>query len=115
MFVPVAIPDTEAEFVVMVSVLDAHGVPYFVHNRHFGALYPGMQVPLYTLQRIMVAAPYVADAKELLAPFFAPPLDFETERRFAWTDRIRGIVEFCLGGWVVACKRWRPGHTSEDV
>lgn len=114
MFVSVAAPDTEAQFVTMVSLLDAHEVPYYVHNRYFGSLYPGMQIPLYTLQRIMVAGPYAADARELLAPFFAPPLEYETERRFAWTDRVRGVVEFVVCGWVVACKRWRPGQTRED-
>lgn len=99
----------------MVSLLDAHEVPYYVHNRYFGSLYPGAQFPLYTLQRIMVARPYVADAKELLAPFFGPPLEYETERRLAWTDRIRGIAEFVIAGWVVASRRWRPGQTDEDT
>ena len=37
----------------MVSMLVAHDIPYYVHNQGFGGLYPGMQVPLYNVQRVM--------------------------------------------------------------
>ena len=114
MFAPVATPDSEAELAVMVGLLTACEIPHFVHNRHFGALYPGNQFPLFTLQRIMVAVPHLADAKELLHPFFQAPLPYETERRLHLRDRIRGVFEFAFGGWVVGCKRWRPGDTHED-
>jgi hypothetical protein len=115
MLVPVATPDSEAELAAMVCLLQAHEILHYVHNRHFGALYPGAQFPLYTLQRIMVTPSQIADAQELLSPFFAPPLGYETERRLHWSDRLRGVVEFLLAGWVVACKRWRPGDTDEDT
>jgi hypothetical protein len=115
MFVPVAAPDTEAQIATIVCLLNAYDVPHFVHNRYFGGLYPGAQFPLYTLQRIMVPVSHVSEARELLEPFYRAPLPFETERRLRIRDRLRGVVEFALGGWVVACKRWRPGDTDEDT
>ena len=114
MFAPVATPDSEAELAVIVSLLTAYEIPHFVHNRHLGALYPGNQFPLFTLQRVMVAAPYVADARGLLDPFFQPPAPYETERRLRARDRVRGVFEFFVAYFVVGGKRWRPGDTHED-
>src|SRR6266702_2015759 len=79
MFVPVATPQTESELVSMMSLLHAHDIPHYVHNRNFGALYPGPLIPLYNVHRVMVERTRVVDARELLAPFFVPPQDYETE------------------------------------
>jgi hypothetical protein len=117
MFVPVATPWSEAELASMVSLLHAHDVPHYVHNRNFGALYPGPRIPLYNVQRIMVDRQHLADAMELLAPFFAPPLDFETEKNLAASDKIRVVVEFLfLGGWFFPFKWRKPfGSSGEDT
>ena len=114
MFASVATPDSEAELVAMVALLNAYDIPHFVHNRHQGGLYPGNPWPLLTIQRVIVFATHVSEAKELLAPFFGPPLEFESERRLALRDRVRGVVEFFLGGWVVAAKRWVPSNVYQD-
>lgn len=43
-FLAVAHPRSAAELAVMESLLTAHNIRYFVRNRGFGGLYPGMHV-----------------------------------------------------------------------
>ena len=38
-------PFDEGELALIKSLLDANGIAYFVHNEHFGSLYPGMALP----------------------------------------------------------------------
>lgn len=113
-FVPVAIPQTESELAVMVSTLDAHGIPHFVLNRGFGGLYPGMKVQLINGQRIMVPSDHAAEARELLSVFDPPPMDFEAEVKLTWKDRLRVIAELLIGGWSVPVKRKRL-HDETDT
>lgn len=72
-FIPVAMPHTESELAVMVSLLDAHGIPHFVQNGGFGGLYPGIGLSLLNDRPIMVREDYARQARELLAVFDAPP------------------------------------------
>ena len=68
-FVHVLTPQSEPELAVVQSLLEAHGIPVYVHGRHFGSLLPGLQMSHYTAQSIMVPEERVADALELLADF----------------------------------------------
>ncbi|MGH7165510.1 MAG: DUF2007 domain-containing protein [Nitrospiraceae bacterium] len=43
--VKLIVPFNEGELALIKSLLDASGIPYFVHNEHFGSLYPGMALP----------------------------------------------------------------------
>lgn len=72
-FIPVATPHSEAELAVMVSMLEAHGIPHYVQNRGFGGLYPGIGLSLLNDRPIMVREDYAAQARELLAVFDTPP------------------------------------------
>lgn len=107
-FQPVASPQTESELAVMVSVLEAYGIPHFVLNRGFGGLYPGMKVPLLNGQRILVPAERAAEAKELLSGFDQPEEAVEAEAKLSLADRLRVIAELLIGGWAVPVKRRRP-------
>ena len=40
----------------LVSLLQAHAIPHFVHNAGFGSLFPGLQISLYNVRTIMVPA-----------------------------------------------------------
>ena len=104
-FVSVAIPQSESELSVMVSVLEANAIPYFVQNRGFGGLYPGMKVHLINGQRVMVPTDFASDAIDLLAVFLQAPADFDADVKLAFGDRLRVIVELLLGGWCVPIKR----------
>ena len=73
-FIPIVIPRSESELAVMVSLLEAHGIPYFVQNRGFGGLYPGIGLSLLNDRPIMVPEDYASQARQLLAVFDdAPP------------------------------------------
>ena len=45
----------------------ANGIPYYVHNRGYGGLYPGMQLDLLNVRTIMVPPSAAEAASELLA------------------------------------------------
>ena len=108
MFVQVAIPQNESELAVMESMLDAHEIPYFVHNRGFGGLYPGPQLHIYNARRIMVRADRALEAKELLAVFAGPPAEFETERKLSWPDKLRVLGEAAIFWWFIPSTRAKP-------
>lgn len=62
-------PQSESEIAVVTSLLEAHGIPVFVHGRHLGSLLPGIQIGSYNTQSIMVPEECVNDAMELLVEF----------------------------------------------
>jgi len=62
-------PQSEPELAVVRSLLEAHGIPVFIHGRHFGSLLPGLQIGSRTTQSVMVPEEYASDALELLAEF----------------------------------------------
>ena len=66
-FLSIAVPRSESELSVMESMLVAHDIPHYVHNRGFGGLYPGMQMPLYNIQRVMIPLAYVEEAMSLFS------------------------------------------------
>jgi len=112
-FVPVAIPQSESELSVMVSILQAYDIPHFILNRGFGGLYPGMKVHLINGQHVMVPADRASDAKDLLAVFRQPPTDFEADIKLGFGDRLRVIAELLIGGWCFPAKRRRV-HEDEN-
>ncbi|MEQ1592212.1 MAG: hypothetical protein ABL892_07490 [Thiobacillaceae bacterium] len=102
-FQPVAIPQSESELAVMLSLLDAHEIPYFVQNRGFGGLYPGMQLHIYNVQRVMVPINRVSEATDLLSVFTQPTT--EPGKRLGLGDKLRVVAELLLGGWAVPSRR----------
>lgn len=97
-FFPLAVPRSESELSLMESLLIAYDIPFYVHNRGFGGLYPGMQISLYNVQRVMVPVAYADVAMELFAAFregYSDPFPCE---KLELRDRVRGIVEIVLGG-----------------
>ena len=116
MFLHVASPQTQSELAVMVSLLDAYDIPYFILNRGFGGLYPGPQIHLYNIQRIMVRVDFANEARDLLAPFAGPPEEFETERTLSVRDKFRVLAEAVLCAWFIPAKRAkRPKEPSKDL
>jgi hypothetical protein len=87
------------------SLLDAYGVPYFVHNYHFGGLYPVPAIELYNLRRIIVPTDVAVDARQLLDDFL-PGIE-STTYNMSSRDRLRVFVEFLLfGGWFIPGNKW---------
>jgi hypothetical protein len=98
-FVPVATPQTESEMAVMLSMLKAFEVPHFVHNLGFGGLYPGVQIRLYNVRRIMVAVDHAEHAIELLSVFEQHKTESETDNKLQLSDKLRVILETIIFGW----------------
>ena len=111
--VPVFRPQDETELALAVSALEAHGIPYFVHNNGFGGLYPGMQVSLYNVRTVMVPASAWAQARDVLDQFLVndpsgtgedAPLP---DRKPTLFTRLRLLLELLAGGWCVPRKEKR--------
>jgi len=112
-FLPVAKPRTESELAVMVSLLEANGIQHFVHNRGFGGLYPGMQIELYNVQRLMVPAAQASDALELLSVFSQQSAKSDAEQKLDWADKLRVIFETIAFSWSVPLRRGKI-QSNED-
>lgn len=113
-FLPVATPQTESELAVMVSLLDAHGIRHYVHNQGFGGLYPGMQVELYNVRRLMVPAGHAAEALDLLAVFSRQSTASEADDRMTLADKLRVAIETFVFGWSFPSKRSRCRKQDEE-
>lgn len=97
-------PQSEPEIAVVTSLLEAHDIPVFVHGRHLGSLFPGLQIGNYNTQGIMVPEERVADALELLSDFRHDDSS-TTAAPLRWRDRLRVVLEGILFGWLVPGRR----------
>ena len=113
-FIPIAIPQTESELVVALSLLDAHGIQYYVHNQGFGGLYPGTQVDLYNDRRIMVRTDQASDARDLLHVLLRQPIDDDADVQLTMQDKMRVLIEACIFGWFIPRKRKNRNEDSGD-
>jgi hypothetical protein len=110
--VPIFSPDSEAELIAVVAMLDAHDVPHFVQNAGFGSLYPGPQIALYNDRTILVPEESVAVARELLKEFRSqsdPPRSAATSA----PNKLRAVLEVLLFGWFVPGNRYSKRKDGE--
>ena len=72
--VPVFTPATEGELLAVVAMLEARGVPGFVHGAGVGSLFPGA-LPIESLNGrvIMVPEERAAEARALIEDFRNSP------------------------------------------
>ncbi len=100
--VPLCAPRTSAELAVVRSLLQAEGISHFVHNEHFGALEVGPFIPLLNVRTVLVPADELDRARGLLVP--TEPAEGPAPS-YAWTDRLRVLLEGILLGWVIPNRR----------
>jgi len=100
----------------MESMLIAHRIPFYVHNRGFGGLYPGMQVSLYNVQRVMVPVAYAEESIELFGVFREGHQESFVCAKLGVRDRLRGVAEVLLGGWAVPFRyrKFLPANDESD-
>ena len=102
--IPVYKPRDDIELALVESLLQAHEIPYFVHNRGFGGLYPGAQIDFYNVRTVMVPDSAVDAARDALAELVGPDVEAapvpQAPHVSVW-DRIRLVAETFLGGWFV--------------
>jgi hypothetical protein len=97
----VACPEYESDLALAVCVLEAHGIPHFVHGGAFGALWPGPQIATWNTRRILVPAPLAEEAREALAELAALPVAAPEPAHVAAPHFLRLVLETFLLGWFV--------------
>jgi len=113
-YLAIAVPRSESEITVMVSLLIAHDIPHYVQNRGFGGLYPGMQIPIYNVQRLMVPIAHAEEAANLLAVFREEEPINLTQEKLRLSDRCRVVAELIFGGWALPFRRRRFDCGNEE-
>jgi hypothetical protein len=106
------IPDGAWELALVICLLDAYSIPWFVHNHYFGGLYPGCQFDLYNMRRVYVPSERASYARQLIEDFF-PGLG-TAQIEMSGPDKLRLVVEAFLGGWFVPGNKW-PDNTGIGV
>ena len=99
----------------MVSLLEAHGIQHFVHNRGFGGLYPGMQIELYNARRLMVPSDQAVDARELLSVFSTQSPVITADEKMSGIDKLRVLFETCAFGWSFPRKRRKLENKDREI
>lgn len=99
-------PESESEVLVAAALLEAHGIPVFVHNRGIGSILPGVQINAYNTQSIMVPEEFVAEAVDLLARLDGEETVSAAES-MSLRDKVRIVLEGLLLGWFVPGSRSR--------
>lgn len=65
-------PGSEAELLVLRTMLTAYGIPHAVTSG-FGAAFPGVQIDDYTTKTILVAPDAYEEASELIQEYLSSP------------------------------------------
>jgi len=105
--VPIAWPQSESELAVMLCLLEAEGVPAFVHNAGFGGLHPGPVMALYNARRVMVPAACRDQAVAALSVIMPPLPDGTT-----WREKCAIVAEMIVFGWFFP--RYRSSVAEQD-
>ena len=101
--VPVLRPDSEAELVTIVAMLEARGVPCFVRGGGMGSLLPGVQVESFNSRAIMVPEDQAAEALALIADLHTS--GDSVDKPPPPQPSLRTLAEWLLFGWFVPGRR----------
>jgi hypothetical protein len=103
--VVIYIPDRPWKLALVICLLEAYGVPHFVHNFYLGGLFPACpEIDIYNLRRVYVPAEMGPYARQLLEDFF-PSLE-ATPYEMSGRDKLRVVLEGFVGGWFIPGSKW---------
>ena len=105
-------PQCESELLVATTLLEAHQIPAFVHNRGIASVLPGIQINAYNTQSIMVMEEHAADAVELLADL-KQSVPINSAGPLPLRDKIRIVLEGLLFGWFVPGSRSKRSSAAD--
>ena len=109
--IPIYRPDNPADLALAESLLIAEGIPYFVHNNHFGGLYPGAQIDLYNNRTLMVSEADLFRASEVLEGLTTVPEPLRPSPK----QTFRMLFEMIVFGWFFPSRRKKDtSNTSDD-
>ena len=92
-----ALDDCEVMF--LRAILEINEIQFFIIGEHFGALYPGIQIPSYNERRFVAQEEQRDQARAILSGHrktFEP-----TGSNLAVKSKLRIIIETFLFGWCV--------------
>ena len=98
---PIYRPESAIELAIVESLLEAHQIPYFVHNRGFAGLYPGIQLDLLNARTILVPSSAADWEKDVLSQYLSDPSGFRANRERKFWHVLRLIVEALCMAWCV--------------
>ena len=106
--IPVYKPENQSDLAIILSILQEHDIPYFVHNGGFGSLCPGLQIELFNAQTIMVPPSAADTARKLIEDFIESKPIHETSEKMGIKDKLRIVFEGLLLGWFIpGSKRYK--------
>ncbi len=112
-------PRNEIDLALLRCILDGDGIPFFVHNDHFGSLRIGLVVELYNAKTIMVNEEDYICASELVSEYlrstnipWAKEDKFQSE--YSLFDKIRIILEVIICGWTVPPRTKRQRQLDKE-
>jgi hypothetical protein len=108
-------PENEVQLAIVKSLLEAEGIPFFVHNDHFGSMRVGIQIELLNKKTVLVDEQFEERAREIVADFLrnTEPEPTHMPERYSVWDKIRMLFEGLFFGWVMPGKRWRSRDDPE--
>jgi hypothetical protein len=106
---------TEAELLLLRSILDDAGIYFFVKNDVFGSLALGPQIDHYNRKTVYVHASEADEARALLSEFLdktalGDPAPVEDLRL---TDVLRMVAELLVFGWFMPGRRRRSPRSPK--
>ncbi|MDR0770521.1 MAG: DUF2007 domain-containing protein [Burkholderiales bacterium] len=116
--IPIHRPDHPVDLALAESLLIAEGIPYFVHNKHFGGLYPGVQIELLNARTVMVPEAEALRAREVLADLLTAepePPPTSPRPRFSLGQIFRMLFEAVAFGWFFPAKRRRKDDDTKTT
>jgi hypothetical protein len=115
--IPIYRPDNPVDLALAESLLIAEDIPYFVHNKHFGGLYPGVQIELLNARTVMVPEAAALRAREVLAVLLTveqEPPPVSPRPRLSLGQIFRMLFEAVVFGWFFPAKRRRKDSKTSD-
>lgn len=105
-------PETELDLAFIKSLLESEGIPYFVHNDHYGSLNLGPKIDLLNAKTIFVNKIDAKNAKEIIDNYLSnqniEQNESNSKSAYSWTTKIRIIIESLLFTWFIPPgRRWR--------
>ncbi len=100
---PLYKPKDDFDLSIVESLLEANGINYYVFNRHFSSLYPGVQIGFFNATTIMVPEEEFERARDVLIENYE--VEEEQPKQNSFFDNLRIALEALFSGWFNPGKR----------
>lgn len=109
---PLYKPKDGVDLSIVESLLEANGINYYVFNRHFSSLYPGVQIGFFNATTIMVPEEEFERARDVLIENY----EVEEEKPVgnSFFDNLRIALEALFSGWFVSGKKRTERKTDTN-